>query len=206
MRTNLKRTHTTSLTDDELILLDVMFSGGAPFRMLRQSVFTDQWNCPPHNLDDCQLGDTLDRFCSTGMLESDLVSFRDARQMYYYMTPHGGSSWESERTPIWDRYAMDTCWSLEGWAEKEIVFILAVSAGIRDDFWQVGRDVGMWQGNVRRACLGGEGGSTEGGLKPPASFTTETSSVGSKGLDAAALSTSACSPPRQARRGSMTQL
>ena len=77
MRYDPKRTHATLLTDDELILLDVMFDCSAPLRMLRQSMLLDHWNRDPHNLDDHQLRDTMDQFCEAGILVSEPFTYRD---------------------------------------------------------------------------------------------------------------------------------
>lgn len=146
MRCNLKRTHATSLTDDELIFLDVMFDGAAPFRMLRQSMFMDYWNSDPHSLDDCQLRDTIDRFCEGGVLEPDPFGYQN--QTYYGLTRHGGALWESERTPVWKRYVLNSYRAMP--SGKQMVSILAVSADVRDDYWCTGCDLGMWSSNIAR--------------------------------------------------------
>jgi len=68
MEKKVSRTFATSLTDDEIILLDVMFSGGAPFRLLRRENLNSQWNRRSHNLTDEQLRDTLQRFVKSGVM------------------------------------------------------------------------------------------------------------------------------------------
>jgi hypothetical protein len=150
MQHNLKRTHATSLSDDELILLDVIFDGPAPLRMLRQSMFWDYWNRQPHNLDDHQLRDTLDLFCEARILVSELFTWRNETRPCYGLTPHGGELWESERTPVWDRYATDRYLCGPESSGRQTMSICALSANIRDDFWQIGGKTGMWSSDVGR--------------------------------------------------------
>jgi hypothetical protein len=148
MQHDLRRTHATSLSDDELIILDVMFDCRPPLRLLRRSVFRNQWNLCSHNLDDEQLRDTIDRFCEAGILASESAARGEGTCLYYGLTPHGGELWEAERTPIWDRYATER---YGGDASgRETVSICALSANIRDDFWQIGSEARMWGSDVGR--------------------------------------------------------
>jgi hypothetical protein len=68
-----RRTNATSLSNDELILLDVMFWGGASYRLLRRSIFRDQWNCSPHNLDDPELKQVLKQLVRSDVLRAERV-------------------------------------------------------------------------------------------------------------------------------------
>ncbi|MEX0702609.1 MAG: hypothetical protein WD069_10985 [Planctomycetales bacterium] len=68
MRQPPRRTNATTLTDDELLLLDVLFDGGAPSRLLRRESFAVQWNRESHDLDDDRLRETLQRFVDSGRL------------------------------------------------------------------------------------------------------------------------------------------
>jgi hypothetical protein len=150
MQQKARRTHATPLSDDELILLDVIFYGFAPLRMLRKAVFADQWNYCSHNLDDDQLCETLDRLCQTGILASDSDVGPDGACLYYGLTSHGGALWEAERTPIWGRYLIDAeCGCLS--SGRRLLSICALSASIRDDYLQVGRDMALWSGDIARA-------------------------------------------------------
>lgn len=89
----------TTLTDDELILLDVMFDG---FWMrpplLRRAIFRERWNTAEHSLSDEELRETLLRWTRSGLLEFGVEG-------YVRITAQGGSLWEAERTPVWDRFA-----------------------------------------------------------------------------------------------------
>jgi hypothetical protein len=148
MQRDLRRTHATVLSDDELILLDVMFDCRPPLRLLRRSVFRNQWNLCSHNLDDEQLRKTIDRFCEAGILVSESSSWGEEICLYYGLTPHGGELWEAERTPIWDRYATERYGGYS--SGRETVTIRALSASIRDDFWRVGNDARMWDSDGGR--------------------------------------------------------
>lgn len=124
------RTGTTWLGDEELILLDVLFDGGAPFRLLRRDVFRDQWNLRySHNLSDDELRCHLRWFCEHGVLETEV----DLGQTVYWMTPAGGELWSSERCAVWDRYCAvrHTTTTSKG---RSLVSVVAVSPRIRDDF------------------------------------------------------------------------
>jgi hypothetical protein len=149
MQRDLRRTGVTDLTDDELLLFDVLFDKSAPFRLLRKSVFGDQWNCRSHNLDDDQLRDAIDRFCAAGVLESELIPWPDNEtQLSYRLTPQGGQLWETERAPVWDRYAVDQY--CRGACDEQHISVCALSAGVLEDFLRVGGDPGMWSGEIVR--------------------------------------------------------
>jgi hypothetical protein len=145
---DLRRTHATPLSDDELILLDVMFDAGASLRLLRRSVFADQWNHPSHNLDDDQLRDTIDRFCEAGILASEPFTWRDEMVSIYWLTPHGGTLWEAERTPVWERYVSGRR-SFTRSSGREIVSFCALSENVLSDYWRLG-DIDMWRSDVVR--------------------------------------------------------
>ena len=81
MQYDLKRTHATSLTDDELILLDVMFSIG-PAHTAQTADNPCFWTigiADPHNLDDHQLRDTDGPVCEAGILVSELFTWGTRR-------------------------------------------------------------------------------------------------------------------------------
>ena len=150
MQNDLRRTHVTPLSDDELILLNVMFDCAVPLRMLQQSVFTDHWNRPSHKLNDDQLCDTMNRFCEANSLASEPDTWRDETCLYYSFTPHGGELWEAERTPVWDRYAMDQYGGRTDSSGRQTLLIRALSATIRDDLWRISGEVGMWSSDIGR--------------------------------------------------------
>jgi hypothetical protein len=133
-----KRTYATSLTDDELILLDCLFNCNAPPGFLRREGFVEMWNFTPHNLNDDELRETIKRFVSSGMLETE----RDERGSYLCMTETGGREWEAERLPVWHRFASDGSALLE--SGKKRYTILAMTSQTRDEYWEIGRDIGYF--------------------------------------------------------------
>jgi hypothetical protein len=132
-----------------------LFDKSAPFRLLRKSVFAHQWNYRPHNLDDNQLRDAIDRFCDAGMLVSERLPWPDNEtELFYRLTRQGGQLWEAERTPLWDRYAVDQY--CRGPCHEQHISVCALSAGVLEDFLRIGGDPGMWSGEiarVRRWCI-----------------------------------------------------
>lgn len=123
------RTNASSLTDSELILLDVLFDCRCEFRLLRGSVFKPQWNLPySHNLPDSQLRQTLTTLCQRGILSSTI---EDRRELFA-MTSDGGEVWSSERSPDWNRFCMERYTTTI--RNRTMMTVVAVSAAIRDDF------------------------------------------------------------------------
>ena len=144
MPLNLYRTHKTSLTDDQLLILDVIFDGGAKPSRLRQRYFVEQWNAPSHSLSDEQLKSTIKQWLNDGVLEARPSS----HGRYVAMTQSGGHLWASERCPIWDRYCTERYpATIRG---RVIMSVTAVAPTIRDDFLR------LWPENpprVRRAII-----------------------------------------------------
>lgn len=129
----LYRTHATSLTNDDLVILDVLFHGAAIPAMLRRRHFKEQWNAEPHRLDDAALESALDRMLKDGILERGESQSR--RHHVVRMTPHGGDLWSRERCPIWQRYCLDRYNTLP--CGSTLLTIVAVAAEIRDHFLDV---------------------------------------------------------------------
>lgn len=146
-----RRTNTSSLTDDELILFDVMFDAWVPFRLLRREIFSAQWNVKrPHSLSDAELRQTVERLVTSKLLRT---KSRDTHK-YLGLTQEGGQLWETERLPTWHRYATER--HLETPSGKDLVTITATSSRIRDESWDIGRAVGMYAhstGRVRTALI-----------------------------------------------------
>ena len=116
--------------------------------MLRRSAFADHWNRPSHKLDDDQLCDTLSRFCEANVLASEPDTWREETCVLYGLTPHGGELWEAERTPVWDRYAMDQY--RQERLGRQTMLACALSANVCDDFWRIGGEARMWSSDVGR--------------------------------------------------------
>lgn len=103
-----RRSELTSLSNDELILLDVMFDKSVTFQQLRGRDFGLRWNYQSHSLDDEQLRETLLRFMALGWIDnSEDKPFKvgDGSDHRFSLTPVGGHYWELERRPRWNRYA-----------------------------------------------------------------------------------------------------
>lgn len=123
------RTNATSLSDDELIILDAIFDGGASFELLRRSSFHPQWNLGyAHNLNDEELRCRLRRLCEQSILKTEY----DCRRTYYCMTPTGGDLWSQERCPSWDRYCTERYKTTR--RGLTLMSVVAVSPEIRDKF------------------------------------------------------------------------
>jgi hypothetical protein len=133
------RTGATDLSQDNLLLLDVLFDGGAPIRLLRREGFVEQWMSCPHNLDDSQLRAELRAMCDHGLLCPDANS---RGEQCVVMTEHGGDLWSQERCPAWDRYLID-CYreTIQG---VPYVSIKATSAAIAYDMLRFGGPCGNW--------------------------------------------------------------
>jgi hypothetical protein len=148
MQQEVTRTNATSLQDTELFLLDVMFDGGAPFRLLRDEAFECQWNRRSHGLSDDSLKTTLLHLVSLGII----YEMQGYDETFYRFTELGGRLWEAEREPKWNRYAIDTYG--ETFSCKPTITIVATDPRIRDEFWSIGCDVGLfaYSGGRRRTA------------------------------------------------------
>jgi hypothetical protein len=133
-----KRTNATGLTDDELILLDCGFQGGAPVDFLHREGFTELWNFEPHSFDDEQLAAALDRLQQSGLM----TITKTDRPPFFSMTATGGSHWESERLPAWHRFSGE--WYQQLPSGRQRVVIWATTAQTCDDFWRIGLEIGFF--------------------------------------------------------------
>lgn len=123
------RSYSSSLTDDELVILDVMFSGSVTWPMLRQVHFRNQFNEAAHSLSDTQLVETLHRLLDMGIIVRRDETFRGHRRLA--MTPAGGELWSSERQPVWDRFCTwHTHVPIDG---RDLLTVIAVSPEVCED-------------------------------------------------------------------------
>jgi hypothetical protein len=126
------RTRTTSLSDGELILLDVLFDSGSTYRLLRRSRWHGQFNLSyDHGFDDAELRHRLRSLCDQGILEWE----RSHNQYCFRMTPLGGDLWSQERCPVWNRYCCERY--REDSRGRTHMLVLAASPEIRDDFLNI---------------------------------------------------------------------
>ncbi|EDL56290.1 MULTISPECIES: hypothetical protein [Gimesia] len=123
------RTDSTCLSDNDLILLDVLFDCDVRFQYLRQEVFCEQWNLGySHDFDDDQLQDRLKWLCKRGVLEVG----GNRNQPYFRITLKGDELWSEERCPIWDRFCTERYKTTS--QKRTMMTVFAVSPQIRDDF------------------------------------------------------------------------
>jgi len=123
------RTNATSLSNDELVLLDVVFSGDVSFELLRRDAFHLQWNLGyAHDLSDIELREQLRRLCERHILATE--DYPDCTR--YSMTPIGGDLWSQERCPVWDRYCIQRNTTTRH--DNTRTTVVAVSPEVRDHF------------------------------------------------------------------------
>lgn len=135
MPETLRRTHATSLTDDELTLFDVLFDCCAGLRLLRRDAIWGTF-LRRHSLDDEQLDEALRQFVAAGWMTSRPFPKRFGPN--FELTPEGGALWESERLPDWNRYATESY-------DESSVKITATSPQTCEDFFRVGRETGFFE-------------------------------------------------------------
>ena len=139
------RSNVTWLTDDDLILLDGVFDGGAMFHHLRRNSTYLRYHVGyEHELDDDLLRCRLVWLCEHCILATD----RQDRYTYYCMTENGGKLWSQERCPVWERYCRDHYGATS--RNRTMMSVVAVSQSIRDDFLRV---CSMYPTRVRTATI-----------------------------------------------------
>lgn len=129
-RTPLFRTYSTELTEDELLILDVMFECSVTYPMLRTCNFVPQFNAQPHSLDDETLKAKLNELKRRGITRGEDHKFRGHH--YLSITPKGGELWAAERQPRWDRYCTETY--SETRVGRTIMCVTCTMSWVRDDF------------------------------------------------------------------------
>lgn len=129
-KSSLFRTHTTELTEDELLILDVMFECSVTYPMLRTCNFVPQFNARSHSLDDEKLKSTLDDFRQRGITTVDDQMLQG--QHYISITATGGELWAAERRPKWERYCTESYpATIRG---RTIMSVKCTTSWVRDDF------------------------------------------------------------------------
>jgi hypothetical protein len=132
MAKKLFRTFATSLTDDELTLLDVMFENVVVPSMLRQCNIYNQF-LTTHSLGDLALSESIERFLREGIAKPLDSIFRSQRCLA--ITEHGAALWSSERCPVWERYCVDREFAVVG--DQTLVSVRAVTPKIREEYLQI---------------------------------------------------------------------
>ena len=102
----LKRTKETNLSEEELLILDVLFDARDTFESLMRENYASWHNLPYfHGLETDVLRDLINRLVDNGIISSHTSGF-DSR-VFYGLTKAGGKLWEVERVPNWERYCTD---------------------------------------------------------------------------------------------------
>ena len=102
---SLKRTNKTTLSDEELLILDVLFDAGDTFEALLKENYASWHNLPyTHMLETKLLRELIDKLLSNGIIKSYVSNNR----LFYALTAAGGKLWEAERTPDWERFCVDS--------------------------------------------------------------------------------------------------
>jgi hypothetical protein len=102
----LKRTDKTSLLDEELLILDVLFDSMDTFESLVKENYASWHNLPySHHLELGSLRDLLNQLINNGIIGSHAEGHDD--RIFYGLTETGGKLWELERAPDWERYCTD---------------------------------------------------------------------------------------------------
>ncbi len=104
METLPKRTGASNLSDDELLLFDMLFDCNASTTQMSSSVYANHMNCAyNHSLDDTGLADTIDSLLSRNLIHP-IGNSVNTTGPAYSLTESGGELWERERRPEWMRY------------------------------------------------------------------------------------------------------
>lgn len=142
------RTGVTSLSDAELLILDIAALNGGLRSFFSRDVFPRQYNYPSHHLPDELLHETLDRFEQEGIIDGENhVNYASQPDRTIRITKRGGAIWESERKPDWSRYVMD-------WYPGQYIAIYGHSAAVCEFLFEVAQSSQFIEysgGPVRRA-------------------------------------------------------
>ena len=125
-----RRTNATDLSDDELLLFDLLFDKSAHFDQMRTEVYSLHMNCSySHGLNDADLEMKLASLAARRLISCKVgkiwrVDIREyVEGEIYTMTDSGGHLWELERLPDWDRYITSCQWML-GTGNRGMIRIL----------------------------------------------------------------------------------
>lgn len=153
MESKFFRTGKTELTNDELILFDVIFDGSCPVNSLRKEKFADWFNTKPHTLSDKQLKETLTklnqkklvRFIENQDSLEKVTSrqFRKIKATFVELTSKGGRLWEKEREPIWGKYCEGWMYSPFKDENKMLMEVVSPSLQTLNTFLKASKDIGF---------------------------------------------------------------
>ncbi len=133
------RSGQTNLSEDELLILDILSKYEVSFRMLGQNGVNPCFGFKPHTMDKSTLAETIRKWLGKGIIR---ISEYSCESQIFELTNLGGELWEAERKPVWERY----CSEHYGSSRKGRVSmtVQAVSRHICEDFLK------MWLPNEGR--------------------------------------------------------
>lgn len=146
--TNLpKRTATTGLSDDVLLLLDFLFDKWSSIQSLQRDVFPFHHNCSySHSLDDDELQECIKRLMREGILQARVAGGSRSCDVWT-LTELGGHLWEKERLPDWTRFLGDSLWQDDerNWTLE----VRAPSLTLAQDFVRTATRCNLWGDQLR---------------------------------------------------------
>jgi len=145
MQMDIRRSNETDLSDDQLIIFDVLFDSYCTVNSLKKGGgFSSRFNCASHAIDINELKDTLERLVTDGFMRFKLdVSGRNKQIVTYVgLTEKGGNLWEKERLPIWGKYVIDSSYHYKGFWELSIV---SPTLEVAKDFIEIAQECKMYE-------------------------------------------------------------
>jgi len=132
------RTGLTSLTDDELVVCDALFSRWTAEGFLLAPNQDEALHLPyRHGVPPQRMPTFLSE-----LREQGIVAAKESKGMRFLaLTSLGGSLWEQERQPVWDAYSTDRARLVDGVASLRI---RAVRTEVAEIFFRSGTDAGLW--------------------------------------------------------------
>ncbi len=137
------RTGQTPLANAELYLFDALFDVIDRVGALRREGFA-ALNLPyTHDLEPVALDALVLRLAGAGLLRLRRASGRPDLGDWVSLTPAGGSLWELERTPKWDRFLSDSS-RPEGSSGRWVLRIRASLRSVAEAFLETARACGLY--------------------------------------------------------------
>jgi len=145
MKINIKRSHATELSDDELILFDVLFDSYTSVNSLKkEDEFSLRFNYKSHAMNANELKDTIERFVANGLMRFKLCVHGRNNEIVTYvgLTEKGGKLWEMERLPIWDKFVTDSSYDYNGFCELAII---SPNLQVAKDFIKIAQECKLYE-------------------------------------------------------------
>ncbi len=124
MNNKIIRTNQTELSDDELIIFDLLFDSYQSVNSLKKGDnVTIGLNYPiSHQIETTELISVVETFVDMGLMKFKLGFIPEQNQIYprVGLTEKGGNLWEKERLPDWEKYVADSSSDENGFWELSI--------------------------------------------------------------------------------------